>query len=83
MKKEQRDSEKNNIMKSFFGVVAFGLMCTRISFYIQANKEINDMSWGNNASKYSSTKTFILNIYHCKLQALPIFNLTVRNLKCG
>ena len=53
-------------MKSFFGVVAFGLMC-RISFYVQANKEINDMSWGNNASKYSSTKTFILNIYHCKL----------------
>ena len=79
MKKEQRYSEKNNIMKSFFGVVAFGLMC-RISFYVQANKEINDMSWGNNASKYSSTKTFILNIYHCKLQALPIFNLTVRNV---
>ena len=62
MKKEQRDSEKNNI-KCFFGVVAFGLMC-RISFYVQANKEINDMSWGNNASKYSSTKTFILNILY-------------------
>ena len=82
MKKEQRESKKNNIIKCFFGVVAFGLMC-RISFYVQANKEINDMSWGNNASKYSSTKTCILNIYHCKLQALPIFNLTVRNLKCG
>ena len=37
VKKEQKDSEKNNIMKSFFGVVAFGLMC-RISFYVQANK---------------------------------------------
>ena len=80
MKKEQKDSEKNNIIKCFFGVVAFGLM-SRISFYVQANKEINDMSWGNNASKHSSTKTFILNIYHCKLQA--IFNLTMRNLKCG
>ena len=45
MKKEQKDSEKNNIIKCFFGVVAFGLMC-RISFYVQANKEINDMSWG-------------------------------------
>ena len=46
MKKEQRDSEKNNIMKSFVGVVAFGLMCW-ISFCEQANKEIhvNDMSW--------------------------------------
>ena len=82
MKKEQRYSEKNNILKSFFGVVAFGLMC-RISFYVQANKEINDMSWGNNASKHSFTKTCILNIYHCKLKALPIFNLTVRNLNCG
>ena len=82
MKKEQRDSEKNNIIKCFFGVVAFGLMC-RISFYVQANKEINDMSWGNNASKHSFIKTCILNIYHCKLKALPIFNLTVRNLKCG
>ena len=80
--KEQKDSEKNNIMKSFFGVVAFGLMC-RISFYVQANKEINDMSWGNNALKHNFTKTCILNIYHCKLKALPIFNLTVRNLKCG
>ena len=44
MKKEQTDSEKNNIMKSFFGVVAFGFMC-RISFCVQANKEINDNSW--------------------------------------
>ena len=81
MKKEQRDSEKNNI-KCFFGVIAFGLMF-RISFCVQANEKINDMSWGNNALNYSFTKTCILNIYHCKLQALPIFNLTMRNLKCG
>ena len=58
VKKEQRDSKKNNIMKSFFGVVAFGLMC-RISFYVQANKEINDMSWGNKiALKYACEMAF-------------------------
>ena len=54
--KRKRESKKNNIIKSFFGVATFGLIYRYFDFVF---KLINDLSWGNNASKYCSTKNCI------------------------
>ena len=77
-KKRKRENKKNNIIKSFFGVAAFGLIHRYFHFVSKLIKRL--MIYHGETMPQS---TVLQRIVYSKLQALPIFNLAVRNLKYG
>ena len=77
-KKRKRESKKNNIIKSFFGVATFGLIYRYFHFVFKLLKRL--MIYHGETMPQS---TVLQKIVYSKLQALPIFNLAVGNLKYG